>query len=159
MVYSKRPFGGPKQVLKYLARYTHRVAVSNSRLLNLDDGKVTFRYKDYAQGNAQKTMQLSGEEFLRRFVQHVLPRGFVKMRHYGLLANRPREDRLQACRKLLLPINALNGIAEPEASATEEPVKIDPATKRCCPNCGSERLLFIELPRVIGPPVSAADTS
>ncbi len=102
MVYAKPPFGGPEQVLKYLARYTHRVAISNARLLELQDGRVTFRYKDYADDQRQKTMTLSAEEFLRRFVQHVLPKGFVKIRHYGLLANAQREARLAMCRRLLL---------------------------------------------------------
>lgn len=97
VVYSKRPFGGPAQVLKYLARYTHRVAISNSRLLKFEQGTVTFRYKDYAKSDRQKTMQLSADEFLRRFVQHVLPAGFVKIRHYGLLANRHRQEKLGTC--------------------------------------------------------------
>ena len=97
VVYAKRPFGGPERVLKYLARYTHRVAISNSRLLELRDGRVTFRYKDYADAHRQKTMTLEADEFLRRFVQHVLPRSFVKVRHYGLLANAQREARLAVC--------------------------------------------------------------
>ena len=84
VVYAKPPFGGPEQVLKYLARYTHRVAISNQRLVSLEDGQVTFRYKDYAADQRAKTMTLTAEEFFRRFVQHVLPNGFVKIRHYGL---------------------------------------------------------------------------
>jgi hypothetical protein len=95
VVYAKAPFGGPAQVLKYLARYTHRVAISNQRLLDVSDGHVTFRYKDYADDHRKKTMTLSAEEFLRRFLLHVLPRGFVKIRHYGLLANRHREANLE----------------------------------------------------------------
>src|SRR5262249_29473816 len=83
VVYSKRPFGGPAQVLKYLARYTHRVAISNARLVALHDGRVTFRSKDYAEDHRPKTMTLDAVEFLRRFVQHVLPKGFMKIRHYG----------------------------------------------------------------------------
>src|SRR5262249_30236781 len=114
VVYAKRPFGGPAQVLKYLARYTHRVAISNSRLLKLEGSQVTFRYQDYANGHVQKTMTLSAEEFLRRFLQHVLPRGFVKIRHYGLLANRGRADKLERCRRLLLP----QAIAAMAAAAT-----------------------------------------
>jgi len=105
VVYSKRPFGGPAQVLKYLARYTHRVAISNARLVALRDGRVTFRYKDYADDRRQKTMTLDAHEFLRRFVQHVLPKGFVKIRHYGLLANGQREARLAECRRWLLVVN------------------------------------------------------
>jgi len=90
VVYAKPPFGGPGQVLKYLARYTHRVAISNARIVAVADGAVTFRYKDYADDHRSKVMTLSAVEFLRRFVQHVLPSGFVKVRSYGLLSNRFR---------------------------------------------------------------------
>ncbi len=101
VVYSQPPAAGAAVVLKYLARYVHRVAISNSRLLAVTDETVTFAYKDYRQGGRQKEMTLSGEEFARRFVQHVLPRGFVRVRHYGLLANRGREEKLALCRRLL----------------------------------------------------------
>ena len=139
VVYSKRPFGGPQQVLKYLARYTHRVAISNSRLEKLDEGRVTFRYKDYADGGRTKRLTLDAEEFLRRFVQHVLPRAFVKVRHYGLLANGQRQARLSVCRRLLLV--ATVAAAVPNA----ETVPIEPAQPRCCPECGSTRLSYREL--------------
>lgn len=101
VVYSKRPFAGPQQVLDYLGRYTHRVAISNHRLVSVSEGKVTFRYKDRANGNKHKTMTLSGEEFVRRFLLHVLPTGFVKTRHYGFLANAVRKKSLALCRELL----------------------------------------------------------
>lgn len=101
VVYAKPPFGGPLQVLKYLARYTHRVAISNQRLVALSEGKVTFRWKDYADRNTEKEMTLDVTEFTRRFLLHTLPRGFVRIRHYGLLANRCRSERLECCRKLL----------------------------------------------------------
>jgi hypothetical protein len=123
VVYAKPPFGGPEQVLKYLARYTHRVAISNQRLLSLQDGQVTFRYKDYAADRRSKTMALTGEEFLRRFVQHVLPRGFVKIRHYGLLASRGRNERLAWCRRLLLPAT----LARHLVASGDEPGGIRPA--------------------------------
>jgi hypothetical protein len=139
VVYAKPPFGGPEQVLKYLARYTHRVAISNQRLVSLENGQVTFRYKDYAASNRLKTMTLSGEEFLRRFVQHVLPRGFVKIRHYGLLASRDRNHRLTLCRRLLLPAAARGQIG----GATAEVVR--PSREPCCPHCGGTRLSFFEL--------------
>jgi hypothetical protein len=138
-VYAKPPFGGPAQVLKYLARYTHRVAISNSRLVNIEAGRVTFRYKDYADEQRSKTMTLSADEFLRRFVQHVLPRGFVKIRHYGLLANRHRADKLHLCRRLLLPVIVMG-----------MPVAVDavaPAAVPCCPKCGGCRFVRIELPK------------
>jgi hypothetical protein len=101
VVYAKPPFGGPDQVLDYLGRYTHRVAISNDRLVRLEDGKVTFRWKDYRQGNKQKLMTLKAEEFIRRFLLHVLPRGFVRIRHFGFLANCHRENKLSLCRELL----------------------------------------------------------
>jgi hypothetical protein len=149
VVYSKRPFGGPEQVLKYLARYTHRVAISNSRLESLDDGRVTFRIKDYADGARSKRLTLDALEFLRRFVQHVLPKGFVKIRHYGLLAHAQRDARLNRCRRLLLVANAA-------AVAGESTVLIEPAPPRCCPECGGTRLVYRELARAPGPAASDA---
>ena len=101
VVYAKPPFGGPEQVLKYLARYTHRVAISNRRLVALEDGEVTFHWKDYAHGGGQKTMTLKAIEFIRRFLLHVLPSGFVRIRHYGFLANRVCREKLALCRALL----------------------------------------------------------
>jgi hypothetical protein len=143
-------------VLKYLAGYTHRVAISNHRLVSMRDGRVTFRYKDYADGQRQRTMSLCAEEFLRRFVQHVLPRCFVKIRHYGLLANCHRQVRLEVCRRLLLAVTATTILAdagsEPRCSAVE------PAPRPQCPRCGSYRLLTVEVPRPGGVPVSG-DTS
>ena len=142
VVYAKKPFGGPQQVLKYLARYTHRVAISNARLVDVADGKVTFRYKDYAAGNEQKVLTLSADEFLRRFVQHVLPKGFVKMRHYGLLANRQREFKLNVCRLLLKAAGVPGAFAESRPAD----VLIAEAQAKCCPNCGSTRIVRRELP-------------
>jgi hypothetical protein len=101
VVYAKPPFGGPTQVLKYLARYTHRVAISNRRLVSLDDGKVSFRWKDYAKGTHCRTMTLDAVEFLRRFLLHSLPKGFQRIRQYGFLANRVRHEKLPRCRALL----------------------------------------------------------
>jgi hypothetical protein len=144
VVYAKPPFGGPEQVLKYLARYTHRVAISNHRLVKLADGRVTFRYHDYADSRKEKLLTLSAEEFLRRFVQHVLPKGFMKIRHYGLLASRQREARLRQARKLLLPKLAL------PAHASNA---IEPAEPARCPQCGSVRRVRGELlPRVPSSP-------
>jgi hypothetical protein len=146
VVYSKRPFGGPAQVLKYLARYTHRVAISNSRLLELCDGRVRFRYQDYRDGRRPKTMALDAVEFLRRFVQHVLPKSFVKVRHYGLLANAQREARLALCRRLLLAGTVGPAVAEDAA------VALAPAEPRCCPRCAGRRLVCAELrPAAPGP--------
>lgn len=101
VVYAKPPFGGPEHVLQYLARYTHRVAISNHRLLSVDDESVRFRWKDYAHHSKQRAMALTHEEFLRRFLQHVLPRGFPRIRYFGWLANRKRSSLLPVCRELL----------------------------------------------------------
>src|SRR5215468_1600045 len=101
VVYAKRPFGGPEQVLRYLGRYTHRVAISNHRLVSFADGKVTFRWRDSAHHNEQKLLSLSVDEFLRRFLLHVLPKGFVRIRNFGFLANRRRTALLPLCFQLL----------------------------------------------------------
>jgi hypothetical protein len=155
VVYAKRPLGGPEQVLKYLARYTHRVAISNQRLVSLEDGRVTFRYKDYADDQRSKTMTLSAEEFLRRFVQHVLPKGFVKVRHYGLLAPRDRDARLALCRRLLLPAM----IPVPLASDAGAAGSLTPARVPSCPQCGGQRLIARELPKAVVPPPPRGDSS
>ena len=101
MVYAKKPFGGPEQMLKYLAGYTHRVALSNHRLVRLQDDRVTFTWKDYADGCRRKEMTLDAVEFVRRFALHIIPKGLVRIRRYGLLAHRDRGQRLALCRSLL----------------------------------------------------------
>lgn len=155
VVYAKPPFGGPAHVLKYLARYTHRVAISNSRLVDVSGGRVTFGYKDYADGHRSKTLTLSADEFLRRFVQHVLPPGFVKVRHYGLLANRRREEHLARCRRLLVA-----AAVRPRSAATDEPaVAVAPVVPPCCPHCGSPRLVAVAVPRAGVPAIAPPDTS
>jgi hypothetical protein len=127
VVYSKPPFGGPEQVLKYLARYTHRVAISNGRLLSLDNGQVRFRWRDSRHNNRSSVMTLDAVEFIRRFLLHVLPSGFVKIRHFGLLANRSRRQALALCQ---LHLNATT----PDISALlTEPQKS--ALSRSCPQC------------------------
>jgi Putative transposase len=123
VVYAKPPFGGPQHVLQYLARYTHRVAISNHRLLDVTNHEVTFRWKDYAQGSKQRAMTLTHEEFLRRFLQHVLPTGFPRIRYFGFLAHRRRRLLLPLCRHLLaaVPLPALAG----------DPVTADHRCPRC----------------------------
>jgi len=101
IVYCKPPFDGAEGVLQYLGRYTHRIAISNNRILKVEDGTVTFRWRDYAGGNKQKTMVLKVDEFIRRYLLHVLPNRYVRIRHFGLLANRSRKDNITLCRKLL----------------------------------------------------------
>jgi Putative transposase len=146
VVYAKPPFGGPQQVLKYLARYAHRVAIANQRLVSLEDGRVTFRWKNYTRASELATMTLRAEEFMRRFLLHVLPTGFVKVRHFGFLANRGRQDNLRLCRQLLAASSTtLPGLA-PHDSPTNEPEAN--AVERC-PRCklGSMRILEILLPQ------------
>ena len=159
VVYSKPPFGGPGQVLKYLARYTHRVAISNHRLLSLSDGRVRFRYKDYARGGKRRTMELTATEFLRRFLQHVLPTGFVRIRSYGFLANRHRGEKLAVCRELLTaaaPPEAVSpGVPSPAASLGPGPGVTEARCATLCPVCGVGRMVVIgelpaEAPRVQG---------
>jgi hypothetical protein len=143
VVYAKAPFGGPEQVLKYLARYTHRVAISNQRLIGCDNGQVTFRWKDYADGNVQKAMTVTAVEFLRRFLTHVLPRGFVKIRHFGFLANRHRETSLQRARTLLNVPPAF----PPSVAVSPSPTKTAAEPMRC-PACRQGTMCEIErLPR------------
>jgi putative transposase/transposase-like zinc-binding protein len=143
VVYAKRPFGGPEQVLKYLARYTHRVAISNSRLLSLENGRVTFEWKDYADGNQSKTMTLDAVEFIRRFLLHVLPSGFVRIRHFGFLANRNRKEKLVLCRSLL---PARQTATEPRASSPSgNDSKNEEQESHRCPVCKIGRLVFIEV--------------
>jgi Putative transposase len=149
-VYAKRPFGnGPEQVLKYLARYTHRVAISNRRLIALEEGKVSFQWKDYAKGNQPTVMELEAVEFIRRLLQHVVPSGFVRIRHYGFLANRHRETKLQRCRDLLTVAPVAPGKAAPAEpkQPAPEPAAAMPERQRC-PSCGQGRMAWVEdIPR------------
>src|SRR5947209_20538813 len=101
VVYAKRPFAGPQQVLDYVGRYTHRVAISNNRLLDIEGDQVQFKWKDYRNGDQVKAMTLSADEFIRRFLMHVMPSGFHRIRYYGFLGNRHRNEKLAECRRLL----------------------------------------------------------
>ena len=135
VVYAKQPFGGPDHVLHYLARYTHRVAISNHRLIAFENDQVTFRWKDYAHRNKKRKMTVSADEFLRRFLLHVLPRGFVRIRFFGFLANRRRADLLPLCRQLL----AQQATESAQSNASTEPA--------CgpCPKCSIPMLLVERL--------------
>ena len=141
VVYAKPPFGGPEQVLKYLARYTHRVAISSRRLLAMENGKVTFRWKDYAHGNQPSVMTLDATEFIRRFLMHVMPSGFVRIRYYGYMANRRRAENLRRCRQLL---------SQGKSPETEKRSEKDPSATpgediaACCPACRQGRMRIIE---------------
>jgi hypothetical protein len=137
VVYAKRPFAGPRQVLGYLSRYTHRVAISNGRLKCADERSVSFEYKDYADGARRKRMTLSTVEFVRRFCLHILPPRFVKIRHYGLLSNRNREERLAQARVLLEAVNLSDlEFALEKVLPREKPVGR-------CPFCGQISLAFV----------------
>lgn len=141
MVYSKRPFGSPKQLLAYLARYTHRVALTNQRLVSMDDEHVTFTWKDYADDYRLRKMTLTGEEFLRRFSLHVLPDRFVRIRYYGLFANRHREKMVELCRSLLpgapLP-------PKPDTGDWQQQLeRLTGVALMACPVCG-ERALHLK---------------
>jgi Putative transposase/Transposase zinc-binding domain len=145
VVYARRPTKGPATVLKYLARYTHRAAISNRRLLSLTDDQVTFRWKDYAHGGKQGTMTLAAVEFVRRFLMHVLPAGFVRVRHYGLLANRHRREKLARCRELLgMAVTPQADTAPTDADPVTPPVPETTVTPtRACPRCGSGRMVVV----------------
>jgi hypothetical protein len=154
VVYAKPPFGGPEHVLHYLARYTHRVAISNHRLIQLADGQVTFRWKDYAHGSKKRKMTITAHEFLRRFLLHVLPKGFVRMRFFGFLANRRRRTQLAQCQQLLA------ASAEPPP----RPSSAEPISAWLCPLCGGtmvvvERLTAQQVADRTAGPQGYVDTS
>jgi hypothetical protein len=159
VVYAKPPFGGPQQVLENLGRYTHRVAIANSRLIDLVDGVVSFRWKDYRHDSRQKVMRLQAEEFVRRFLLHVLPAGFQRIRHYGLLANRTRGAKLQRCRQLLNMPEAAAAAEEAE-DYRDRYERLTGVSLWDCPQCGRGRMICIETllpkPRARGPPMPAS---
>jgi hypothetical protein len=131
VVFVKPPFGGPEQVLKYLARYTHRVAISNRRLVSMEEGRVSFEYKDYAGGDQRKIMTLEATEFIRRFLLHILPSGFVRIRQFGFLANRARGKKLALCRALLSAVPPDHG------------GKVEQQDGKRCPACKIGRMVLI----------------
>ena len=151
VVYAKPPFGGPERVLKYLARYTHRVAISNHRLRSLENGNVSFEWKDYAHGNTTKMMTLDAVEFIRRFLLHVLPSGLVRIRQFGWLANRVRKPKLEQCRALLAARQPSPTI---DCHASSEVKGEDPHR---CPACKLGRLIVIE--SLVAQPTPVQDTS
>jgi hypothetical protein len=140
VVHAKPPFGGPEMVLKYLARYTHRVAISNSRILSVADGKVTFLWKDYADGNKTKAMTLAAVEFIRRFLLHILPAGFVRIRQFGFLANRARREKLALCRALL-------GAQPAPPGTTVADLRDRKADDKPCSVCKAGHMILIRIVR------------
>jgi hypothetical protein len=158
VVYAKRPFAGPAQVLDYVGRYTHRVAISNNRLLSMDNGKVGFRWKDYRDGNRQKTMTLDANEFIRRFLIHVLPDGFHRIRYFGFLGNCHRAQKLERCRQLL-GMGAPQPAADPPADHRDRFEALTGQSLRECPHCHTGIMVVIDCiarPKVC---VSVPDTS
>ena len=160
VVYAKAPFGGPAQVLRYLGRYTHRVAISNNRLLGLEDGRVRFLWKDYKHEGAKRVMDLAAEEFIRRFLLHVLPEGFQHLRSYGFLANRYRETKIALCRKLLgTPKPACDELTE-TLDYRDRYEQLTGISLRDCPVCGRGHMVCIEsFPAGSFPRAVPADTS
>jgi hypothetical protein len=144
VVYAKPPFHSPALALKYLARYTHRIAIANNRLVSIRDGAVTFRWKDYAHHSRQRTMTLEAVEFIRRFLFHVLPKGFVHIRHYGFLANRSRTKKLALCRTLITRETATHITGDSDATnvAIE---RYHHTTPHRCPACGKGYLIRVEI--------------
>jgi Putative transposase/Transposase zinc-binding domain len=146
VVYAKRPFAGPQQVLDYVGRYTHRVAISNHRLLDIENDQVRFEWKDYRTGGQVKTMSLSADEFIRRFLLHVLPSGFQRIRYYGFLGNRYRQQKLDQCRRLLgMPMPEQPPAAPVETDYRDRYEDLTGASLRQCPQCQRGRMAPVAL--------------
>jgi Putative transposase/Transposase zinc-binding domain len=143
VIYAKRPFAGPAQVLDYVGRYTHRVAISNNRLVSMDNGKVCFRWKDYRNGNGQKTMALEASEFIRRFLIHVLPDGFHRIRYFGFLGNCHRKQKLARCRDLL-GMTPAGSEADPPADYRDRFETLTGQSLRECPHCHTGIMVVID---------------
>ncbi|MGH9632046.1 MAG: IS91 family transposase [Bryobacteraceae bacterium] len=145
VVYAKRPFAGPQQVLDYVGRYTHRVAISNNRLLDIDNDQVRFRWKDYRHADKLKTMTLSAEEFIRRFLLHVLPNGLQRIRYYGFLASRRRKQKLLQCRRLLgmPPDQPATPAMDPDYRDRYE--ELTGCSLRQCPQCHRGRMVLVAI--------------
>jgi len=154
VVYCKPPFDGAEGVLKYLGRYTHRIAISNNRIIKVQDGNVSFRWRDYSDGDKQKTMTVKADEFIRRFLLHVLPHRYVRIRHFGLLANRSRKDNIALCREFIGSKTVTKEKERPE-TWQDQLFRICGIDITTCPVCKKGTILRIELLlpfRCNGPP-------
>jgi hypothetical protein len=154
VVYCKPPFDGTKGVLEYLGRYTHRIAISNHRIVEIEDNKVSFRWRDYADNNKSKIMTVNAEEFIRRFLLHVLPDRFVKIRHYGILGNRCRREKIERARQLLA-VAPQKKVEENPETWQERLLRLTGFDVTKCPNCGERTMRTVEtIPsvRCKGPP-------
>jgi hypothetical protein len=158
VVYAKKPFAGPEEVLKYVARYTHRIAITNNRLLDTNDGRVQFRWKDYRDGNRQKTMTLGADEFIRRFLLHVLPDGFRRIRYFGFLANRYRAEKLALCQQLMRmpPPKATH---EANTDYRDRYEALTGISLRTCPLCRCGTMVVIDTFECTSSRAPFADTS
>jgi len=146
VVYAKPPFAGPEQVLDYVGRYTHRVAISNNRLLDMENGQVRFQWKDYRHGDEVKTMTLSADEFIRRFLLHVLPEGFQRIRYYGFLANRYRQEKLNQCRLLLgMQVARQVPISSAEKDYLDCYQDLTGCSLRQCPQCQQGHMVWVTI--------------
>jgi hypothetical protein len=145
VVYCKPPFDGAQGVLQYLGRYTHRIAISNNRIRTLQDGKVSFLWRDYADHNRQKTMTLQADEFIRRFLLHVLPARYVRIRHFGLLANRNRKDHITLCRMILEDGKTITKENDRQETWQEQLLRICGVDVTTCPICQKGRMLRVAL--------------
>jgi len=162
VVYAKKPFAGPEQVLDYVGRYTHRVAISNNRLLDIENDQVRFKWKDYRGGDQVKTMTLSAGEFIRRFLLHVLPNGFQRIRYYGFLGNRHREEKLAVCRHLLGMPQVEKDNAEPvtETDYRDRYEDLTGRSLRQCPQCRQGNMVVVRiLPRWSAQSPAVVDSS
>ena len=144
VVYCKPPFGSAEHVLEYLGRYSHRVAISNHRIVNLENGYVTFKWRDYKDHNKEKFMTLTVEEFMRRFFMHVLPRKFVKIRHYGILSNRNRSTKLKKCKELTGAVQSKSENSDVKLSAAELLLKLTGIDINMCSCCGKGKMVTKE---------------
>src|SRR6266403_648998 len=161
VVYAKPPFAGPQQVVDYVGRYTHRVAISNHRIVDIEDGQVKFNWRDYRDNNQQKTMPLTADEFIRRFLLHVLPSGFHRIRYYGFLGNRHRKEKLERCRQLLGMTPPMENSAEPapQEDYRDRYERLTSRSLRECPVCHRGRMIAVKaLPQVRSSP-TIRDTS
>ena len=159
VVYAKPPFAGPQSVLAYLGRYTHRVAISNHRLVEMENGQVRFRWKDYRNHNHQKTMTLSAEEFIRRFLLHVLPSRFQRIRYYGFLGNRYRQQKLARCRQLLGMSRSVAPAGEPSNDYRDQYEQLTGSSLWQCPLCQQGRMIQLEVLQGVCPRPAVTDTS
>jgi hypothetical protein len=143
VVYAKKPFGSAQRVLDYLGRYTHRVAIANNRLLSMNDEQITFRWKDYRQHDKQKQMTLTATEFMRRFLLHVLPSRFQRIRHFGFLGKRYRQEKLALCRRLLA-MPPSTPVSPPRVDYRDRYEQLTGTSLRVCPLCTTGQMVAVE---------------